>query len=181
MWIWSIVVRAALGTANVTVNMKDLTAGNELVFRKSPGELRTPGFSYALFEKNGLPSLEAHISAYVTGQSAVSHEADVLVIPDGVGNTCRITPSGRPGSSDTVAVIEAKCAKDTTAALALGYGRGLLGLGQEITPTVLLGLVSNRDSANITKLIGNDFFPTTWPGASAQLENRLKADLGTVI
>jgi hypothetical protein len=181
VWIWSLVVRAANGLPNVSVVMKDLNAHNELVFRASPGEVKTKGFSYAVIENNGVPSLEAHISAYLEGHSSVSHEADVLVIEDRVGQDCRALRSPRPGPTEIVAVIEAKHVGTTTATLALGYGRGLLGLGREITPTELLGLVSNCDSANITTLIGSDFFPKTWPKASAQLEARLKADLANAV
>ena len=181
VWLWSVLVHQAELLSDVSVKLEERTPQNELRFRKGPGDLRTPGYSYAVLERAGGPTLEVHIAAFVMGISGVRHEADVLVLPVRVGQACRTHPCGTPWHDKLVMVLEAKFSRDTTRALWLGHGRGLLGLGQEIAPNHLLALVSNRASTNVSALLGPRFFPDTWVGTSSMLEARLSAELATAV
>jgi hypothetical protein len=72
-----------------------------------------------------------------------------------------LRPQGIPWPGKLVMVLEAKFSRNSTKALWLGHGRGLLGLEQEVSPNHLLALVSNRSSANVSSLLGSRFFPGT--------------------
>jgi hypothetical protein len=179
VWLWSVLVHEAELLPDVSVTLEERTPQNELRFRKGPGDLRTAGYSYAVLARAGNPTLEAHIGTFVLGVSSVRHEADVLVLPVRVASACRATPGGIPWHDKLVMVLEAKFSRDTTKALWLGHGRGLLGLDQE--PNHLLALVSNRGSSNVSMLLGSRFFPDTWVGTSSTLESKLSAELVTAM
>ena len=100
--------------------------------RRAPGRLASgSNFTYAVLT---LPNqqkdpLEVHTGVAVVGKSKVAHEADVLVLPEGVAQRCRqldIDPSSR----SAILVVEGKY---YTTPLTLGMGRQFLGLHGELS------------------------------------------------
>jgi hypothetical protein len=180
VWIWSVLVREASAIARVDVNLEGLTASRSLRFRKGPGHLRSPGYSYATFSRGGSRTVEAHIGAFVLGQLGVEHEADILVVPARVADAVRGTSTGIPWHDKLAMVIEAKFTR-TKRQLWLGHGRGLLGLGLEVHPNHLLALVSNAGNPSIDTLLPGRFFGGTWPGAVLALQAKLAAELPPTI
>lgn len=130
--------RSAGGIVMLTQDGRNPTS--ELRFRRSPGNLWSVGFTYALVSFPGTQKqLEVHGGVYVaSGSSRVPHECDVAVIDRQEAERSR-QGSVYPRSRGLVAVIEAK---NYATSPPLGVGRGFLGLAQEFGQKVLLPGIS---------------------------------------
>lgn len=101
----------------------------EVNFRRSPGYLWTPGFTYAVASFGGtIRTLEAHLGILVVGESGVPHECDVAVID---GREAERSRRGgvHPRKSGLIAAIEAK---HYAASPGIDIGRAFIGLASEM-------------------------------------------------
>ncbi|MFC3892312.1 hypothetical protein ACFOWZ_12595 [Lentzea rhizosphaerae] len=141
--------KSAGGTVMLTQDGRSAT--RELRFRRSPGNLWTPGFTSALVSFDGTPKrLEVHLGVYVaSGKSRVAHECDVAIIDH---QECERSRQARlhPRGSKLVAVIEAK---NYSVSPSLGVGRGFLGLAQELKAKDCSLVFPARSSANLAALM----------------------------
>jgi hypothetical protein len=98
-------------------------------FRTSPGHLWSDAqpYTHAVIEFPKRPPLEAHVGVFVSGQSKLYHEADVVVLSRAVARTCRFDRIDPPASE---AVLLLEC-KYYAADPGIGLGREFLGLSAE--------------------------------------------------
>lgn len=73
------------------VRYERLLAGppRQFVFRRGPGLIWSPRFSYAVLEHGAAEPLEVHVGVGIEGQSGVAHEADVSVLRSGEADIAR--------------------------------------------------------------------------------------------
>ena len=111
--------------------MSEHPAGQAL-FRRSPGNIyQSPSsrnFTHFVFERSGVPTLEAHIGIKVTGKSDVEHECDVALLPQDTARSCR---QHRVHPRSTRLLFSAEC-KFLTSRVPLCLGRGFVGLATEL-------------------------------------------------
>lgn len=104
----------------------------QALFRRSPGNIyQSPGsrnFTHFVFERYGVPTLEAHIGIKVTGKSDVEHECDVALLPQETARSCRMH---RVHPRSTRLLFSAEC-KFLTSRVPLHLGRGFVGLATEL-------------------------------------------------
>lgn len=126
----ALAVEAAKDAGGTILLTNDGTAPAPVLrFRRSPGNLWSGGFSYALVSFAGSPKqLEIHLGVFVTGASGVAHESDVVVLDRGEADRSR-AGGVHPRRRGVVAAMEAK---HYVASPGLGVGRAFLGLAQEL-------------------------------------------------
>jgi hypothetical protein len=157
--------RLAGGTELLTND--GVTAAAVVTFRRGPGNLWTPGFTYALVTFPNTPKrLEIHLGAKIAGSSGVAHECDVCVVD---GAECERSRAGgvHPRRTKVIGLIEAK---HYAVSPGLGVGRGFLGLGTELGGGRCSLAFPCAASANLETLIARkdpECFPEVEPGASA--------------
>lgn len=97
-------------------------------FRRGPGNLWTPGFTYAVATFPGSKKVEVHLGVKVTGTSGVPHECDVALIDSA---ECARSRAGavHPRHQFLVGAIEAKHYQVSPG---LDVGREFIGLASEI-------------------------------------------------
>lgn len=61
----------------------------QFAFRRGPGSIWSPRFSYAVLEHGTTEALELHVGVRIEGQSGVAHEADVSVLKAGEADIAR--------------------------------------------------------------------------------------------
>jgi hypothetical protein len=61
----------------------------QFVFRRGPGSIWSPRFSYAVLSYGAAEPLEVHVGIGIEGQSGVAHEADVSVLREGEAEIAR--------------------------------------------------------------------------------------------
>lgn len=139
---------------------------HEIRLRRSPGNLWTPGFTFALLSFPGGKRLEAHLGVMVVGRSGVAHECDLVVLD---AAECERSRAGavHPRNGAIVAAVEAK---HYVASPGIGVGRGFLGLGTELGGAKCSLAFPARASSSLDMLIARkppESFPETEPGSSA--------------
>lgn len=149
----------------------------ELYFRRSPGNLWTPGFTYALVDFDGTPKrLEIHLGVYVAaGGSRVAHECDVSIIDHQEAERSRLA-AVHPRSRGLIAVIEAK---NYSTSPSLGIGRAFLGLAQEMGQKDSSIVFPSRSSDNFAALIakkGSEAYSELLPDRAAAHRLRSRLD-----
>lgn len=166
--------KSAGGTLLLTQDGR--TPATVLRFRRSPGNLWSGGFTYALVSFIGTQKkLEIHLGVYVAaGSSRVAHECDVAIIDHQEAERSR-QAAVYPRSRGLVAVIEAK---HYSTSPPLGIGRGFLGLAQELGQKDCSLVFPSRSSANLAALIAkrpSEAYEELLPGkdAAARLCSRL--------
>ncbi len=132
-FLFALVLRAAR-TEGYAVSFMNGSGGVPTTFRlrRSPGRLATGGnFTHAVLTlpNPGKDPLEVHTGVAVIGKSKVSHEADVLVLPEPDARRCRQLGTD-PASNRAILIVEGKY---YTTPLALGMGRQFLGLAAEVS------------------------------------------------
>lgn len=139
-----------------TVSLLDMweQPASEALFRKSPGNIyETPGsqnFTHFVFEKSGVPTLEAHIGIKVTGKSDIEHECDVALLPQDTARSCRLH---RVHPRSTRLLFAAEC-KFLTSRVPLHYGRGFVGLATELSSRYgKCHFVVNTTSRSVMKML----------------------------
>ncbi|RKN10204.1 hypothetical protein [Streptomyces radicis] len=150
-----------------------------LRFRRSPGNLWSGNFTYALVDFRGSPKrLEIHLGVYVVGRSKVAHECDIAIIDHQEAERSRLAAL-HPRNSKLIAAIEAKY---YPASPGLGVGRGFLGLAQEMTERKCSLVFPSRSSDTLARLTASRLSETygeLLPGSPAA--DRLCSQLDTAI
>ncbi|MDX8056334.1 hypothetical protein SK571_43760 [Lentzea sp. BCCO 10_0798] len=166
--------KSAGGTVMLTQDGR--SPASELRFRRSPGNLWSVGFTYALVSFPGTQKqLEIHGGVYVaSGTSRVPHECDVAIIDRQEAERSRLG-TVYPRSRGLVAVIEAK---HYATSPPLGVGRGFLGLAQEFGQKSCSLVFPAQSSGNLAALIAkraSEAYEELLPGrdAAARLRSRL--------
>ncbi|MCI4142252.1 hypothetical protein [Streptomyces sp. MMS20-AI2-20] len=166
--------RAAGGS--VLLTQDGTNPATALRFRRSPGNLWSGDFTYAMVRFPGLrKQLEIHLGVYVAAPtSKVAHECDVAVLDQQEAERSR-RAMVHPRSRGLVAAIEAKCYSISPS---LGVGRGFLGLAQELGGKKLSLVFPSQRSDTLGALIAkkdSEAYPQVFPGttAAARLRSRL--------
>ena len=139
---------------NVLLQDMNEASATVALFRRSPGHIYASGnsqnFTHFVFERAGVPTLEAHIGIKVTGKSDVEHECDVALLPQGVARFCRLHHV-HPRSARLVLAAECKFLADN---VPLGLGRGFVGLVTELTSQYgECHFVVNTSSSHVMKML----------------------------
>ena len=144
-----------------------VTPASQVTFRRGPGNLWSPGFTFALVTfPVTVKRLEIHLGVKVAGASGVAHECDVAIID---ADECDRSRAGsvHPRRSRVVAALEAKHYQVSPG---LGIGRGFLGLGTELGASRCSLVFPAQVSPNLETLIARkdpECFPEVEPGSSA--------------
>ncbi|WP_435284657.1 hypothetical protein [Streptomyces koelreuteriae] len=167
--------REAGGTVLLTKDGS--TAATGLHFRRSPGNLWSGNFTYALINfPDTQKQLEIHLGVYVVaGRSKVAHECDVAIIEHREAERSR-QAGVHPRSSKLVASIEAK---HYSASPGLGVGRSFLGLAQELGDKNCSLVYPSQSSDNLAGLIAprqSEAFGELLPGTPAAARLRARLD-----
>jgi hypothetical protein len=119
------------------------------VFRTSPGHLWSDSqpYTHAVIEFPQRPGLEAHVGVYVSGQSKLYHEADVVVLSRAVARTCR-TDHTDPPASEAILLLECKY---YSADPGIHLGREFLGLSAECGKDETV-FVTNQPAGRLQRL-----------------------------
>ena len=155
------------------VAFKRLRAGPppQFAFRKGPGSIWSPNFSYAELVHGGT-RLEAHVGVRIEGQSGVAHEADVSVLLMDEANLARLERFA-PRVRGCVFVFECKY---YTSGLGLDILREYLGLTTDLRSTsVKHWLVSNVTHAELPKMLKHhkrDWADAVIPGSPGERDLR---------
>lgn len=100
-----------------------------LHFRRAPGNLWSPGFTYAKVRFDGRRRwLEIHLGVKAVGLSGVPHECDVAILQSSEAERCR-RDEKPPRREGLVAAVEAK---NYSSRPPLGVGRAFHGLAHEL-------------------------------------------------
>jgi hypothetical protein len=155
-YLFALIVQAARSERAVAVRFRTISGGqpSPFVFRTSPGYLnsRRANYGYAEIEFSRCPLLEAHVGVRVSGQSNVLHECDVVVLLKSEADLCRTNPQRvAPRSSKIVVAVEAKY---YTTDVALGLGRGFLGLIRDLSAEKAF-FVINREAESVETLLAH--------------------------
>lgn len=131
------------------------TAGaeqQELLLRAAPGSFENPTqpYTHAVLSRRGAFDLEAHVGVKVRGASGVLHEADLLLLPRAVAESCREDDQA-PEVRQCTGLFEAKFIEARS--VPLGYGRGLLGLDCDMLQLPRVALVTTRPSDSVDALL----------------------------
>ncbi|MFY7926615.1 MAG: hypothetical protein ACOVN5_12460 [Aquidulcibacter sp.] len=154
-YIWSLVLQAA-ADEGADISFESVNGTNpleRLLFRTSPGFIYSiaEDYTHAVLSFRDInPQLEAHIGVYVSGQSKVLHECDVLVLSRNEAATCRIN-SVHPRSHKVL--IAAEC-KHYTTTLGINLARSFLGWRLDIKRDNRF-FVSNTTSKSVEAIIAN--------------------------
>ncbi|NBH12464.1 hypothetical protein [Amycolatopsis sp. SID8362] len=167
--------RAAGGTVMLTDDGRySVTSAR---FRRSPGNLWSSGFTYALVTFPGTPkALEVHLGVFVAAsKSRVAHECDVAILDHTEAERSR-QGAVHPRSQKLVAVIEAK---HYSTSPSLGVGRAFLGLAQELGQVKCSLVFPSRSSASIAGLAArhtSEAYSELMAGNEAALRLRSRLD-----
>ena|SRR2546430_10005340 len=133
-YLFTLVLEAAKTEgASVVLRSIDSHSPKPFVFRTSPGFIgsRTQNYGYAVIRFPDCPILEAHLGIRVSGHSGVLHELDISVLLQDEATLCRSSADRvAPRSHKVMIAIEAKY---YTTDVALGLGRGFLGLTRDLS------------------------------------------------
>jgi hypothetical protein len=170
-------LEAASAAGGSTLLTRDgMTQASALHFRRSPGNLWSGDFTYALISfPNTQKQLEIHLGVYVVaGRSRVAHECDVAIIEHQEAERSR-QGAVHPRSGKLVSAIEAK---HYSTSPSLGVGRSFLGLAQELGERNCSLVYPSRSSTNLAGLIAKrtsetygELLPST--PAAARLRSHL--------
>ena len=174
----------ALSDAGATVLLTNdgENAAPSFRFRCSPGNLWSPGFTYAVAEFRTAAGLvahcEVHLGIYVAGVSGVAHECDVAVLKQTEAQRSRDAKT-HPRRRGLIGVIEAK---HYVASPGIGIGRSFLGLAGELGSQRCALAFPARSSANLWRLLapkGCQCFDEVLPASEGA--SRLRAHLEQAI
>lgn len=130
------------------------------VFRRGPGRLPSPGFTFARMTKPGKQDLEAHLGVKVAGRTAVGvsaatmsgsllHEFDLLVLPAVDAAACR---AANADPHHGVVVVHGEM-KYFGGNLSLPIGRASVGMAAECVLGGKSVLVTNRMGLTVQDLV----------------------------
>lgn len=174
-YIFSCVLRAAAADGYTIVLLHgcdlplptDPSGQMRFVFRRGPGVIYSPDFSYAVATL-GSVSVEAHVGVRVDGQSGVAHECDVSVLDRSEASLAR---SGGFHPRARGVVLACEC-KYYTIELPLGLLREFLGLTTDLrSQSMRSRLVSNVTHPAVPLLMKHhhrDWTDEMTPGTRAQ-------------
>jgi len=130
--------------------LKTVGGSAQFVFRRSPGSIWSPHFSYVHLSHGLSVPLELHVGVRIQGQSGVAHEADVAAIDAGEASQARANRFA-PRSRGLLFLFECKYyATD----LGLGILRGYLGLALDLrSHSAEHWLVSNVSHPELPSLL----------------------------
>ena len=161
------------------LDMREQPAGQAL-FRGSPGNIyaspSSRNFTHFVFERSGVPTLEAHIGIKVTGKSDVEHECDVALLPQDTARSCRMH---RVHPRSTRLLFSAEC-KFRTSRVPLQLGREFVGLATELSSqsaVLKIGGLTKVLGSSRSVALGRDYL---WEASQAarnrqqRLEGRLR-------
>lgn len=172
----AVVVQAARDARGTVLLTNDgVSHAAELRFRRSPGNLWSGNFTYAVvsFPHTGR-RLEAHLGVYVGGASGVAHECDVALLDQIEADRSR-AGSVHPRRRGLVASVEAK---HYVSSPGIDVGRGFLGLSSELGQSKCSLGFPARSSSSLATLIArrpSECFDELTPGSAASA--RLRAHL----
>ena len=146
-YVFALVVRA-VRQAGGTVELRGILSGpnpDPLVFRGSPGHLgsRAQDFCYARCTLEG-KEFEVHVDVEYVGTSGATHEIDVSLCDQAVGDAVRQTPGILPNTRGLRAAIECKFYDSR---LTTALGRTFVGLVSDCGSLVHKTFVTNGQSA----------------------------------
>lgn len=130
------------------------------IFRRGPGRLPSPNFTFALMTKPGKRDLEAHLGVKVAGRTAVGvsastmsgsllHEFDLLVLPATDAAMCR---AANADPHHGVVVVHGEM-KYFGGDLSLSIGRASVGMASECQLADKSVLVTNRMGLTVQDLV----------------------------
>lgn len=172
--LFTLAVEAARNAGGVVLITSDgVNSSSQLIFRRSPGNLWSGEFTYALINFS-MKALEIHLGVYVAGSSRVHHECDLAVMDGEEARRSRIGQV-QPRRQGLIAAIEAKHYQISPG---IGIGRGFLGLAAELGGRQCSLAFPARSSSSLASLIApraSECFDEVEPGSSAS--QRLSAHL----
>jgi hypothetical protein len=118
-------------------------------FRTAPGHIWSDlhPYTHAVIRFAGKPLLEAHIGIYISGQSKLYHEADVVVLNQAFARTCQTDHLDPP---ERAAVLLLEC-KHYVRDPGVRLGREFLGLSAEFGKDDCI-FVTNQKAERLQKL-----------------------------
>lgn len=155
VYIFTLILKAAQNEGgSIRILDQNNNTPTILHFRSGPGYITSNrrDYSFAEILFNNKPPLEVHVSIRISGHSHVLHEGDVCVLYQSEANLCRRSSDRvAPRSSKVILNIEAKY---YTTPLALGLGRGFLGLITDFSSKDLF-FVTNTTSSSVESLLAH--------------------------
>jgi hypothetical protein len=173
----SVVVQAGRDAGGTALMTNDgVRPAAELRFRRSPGNLWSGNFTYAVISfPNTVKRLEAHLGVYVAGASGVAHECDVALLDQIEADRSR-AGGVHPRRRGLVASVEAK---HYVASPGIDVGRGFLGLAAELGQRRCCLSFPAKSSSSLAALIArrpSECFDELTPGGAAAARMRAHLD-----
>lgn len=138
------------------------------VFRKGPGVIWSPVFSYARIVHRNQTRLQVHVGVRIEGQSGVAHEADVSVLKEEEAQSA-IRERFHPRPRSCVMTMECKY---YLSRLSLGILREYLGLTTDLRSTAshhwLVSNVSHPELPTLMKHHRRDWTDGVYPASQGE-------------